>query len=108
MQEWLEGYDGDVECNSLLGDVNNPDSVAWLLQKMLNYIKLLGPLLVLVLSSVDFAKSIIVSDEESMKKAQKRLGIRLVLAIALFFLPDLVNTLLTIFGITTDQTCGLN
>ena len=75
---------------------------------MLNYIKLLGPLLVLVLSSVDFAKSIIVSDEESMKKAQKRLGIRLVLAIALFFLPDLVNTLLTIFGITTDQTCGLN
>lgn len=108
MSEWLEGYDGDVECNSLLGDVNNPDSVAWLLQKMLNYIKLLGPLLVLVLSSVDFAKSIIVSDEESMKKAQKRLGIRLVLAIALFFLPDLVNTLLTIFGITTSQTCGLN
>ena len=42
-----------------------------------------------------------------MKKAEKKLAIRLVLAIALFLIPTLVSVLLDTFGITTDAICGL-
>ena len=47
------------------------------------------------------------NDDDSMKKAQKKLMIRLILAVALFLVPTLVTVLLNIFGITTNETCGL-
>ena len=53
--------------------------------------------MVVILSSLDFAKAIITSDDDSMKKAEKKLVIRLVLAVALFLIPTLVSVLLNIF-----------
>ena len=107
LREDLNSYNQDAECNSILGSTEDEESVAWLLQQLLNYIKILGPILVVILSSLDFAKAIITSDDESMKKAEKKLAIRLVLAIALFLIPTLVSVLLDTFGITTDAICGL-
>lgn len=107
---WLDDYNQDQNCNSdssLLGNPNDPDSVAWLLQQILNYVKIIGPILVVILSSVEFAKVIIQSDDEAMAKAQKKLINRLILVVALYFVPNLVSLLLGIFGITTDPTCGL-
>lgn len=92
--------------NAALGDVNDPDSVAWLLQKLLNYIKILGPFLVLIYSSIDFIKAIVTSDDESLKKATKNLSMRLILALALFLIPVFVNVMLNIVGLTSDL-CGL-
>lgn len=93
-------------CNSLLGNPEDEDSVAWLVQKVLNYVKIAGPMLVLVFSCIDFLKLIIQSDADSMTKAQKKLYTRLALAVFLFFVPDLVNVLLSLFGLTTSQTCA--
>lgn len=92
--------------NAALGDVNDPDSVAWLLQKILNYLKIIGPFLVLVYSSIDFLKAMITSDDDSLKKATKNLSMRLILALALFLIPTLVSVMLNIVGLTSDL-CGL-
>ena len=111
LEDWNKEYDQEQECdpaNSMLGDPEDEDSVAWLLQQILNYIKILGPILVVVLSSLDFAKVIIQSDDEAMAKAQKKLIYRLILAAALFFIPTLVMVLLDLFGITSDPTCGIH
>lgn len=102
-------FSDDVQdCNSLLGSTQDEESVAWLLQQILNYVKILGPILVVILSSLDFAKAIVASDDDNMKKAEKKLVIRLILAVALFLIPTLVSVLLNIFGITTDQICALS
>lgn len=98
---------GSANCNSILGDASDTDSVAWLLQEILNYIKILGPILVIVLSGIDFAKAIVVSDEENMRKTQKKFIIRLLAAALLFLLPNLVTVLLEIFGITSSPLCNL-
>ena len=94
--------------SSLLGNPSDPNSVAWLLQQVLDIIKVVGPILVVILSSVDFTKVIIKSDDEAMAKAQKKLIIRLILAALLFFIPMLVTVLLDLFGLTSSGTCGLN
>ncbi len=99
---------GDGCANTLLGDTGDPNSVAWLLQQILDFIKVIGPILVVILSSIDFAKVIIKSDDEAMAKAQKKLIIRLILAALLFFIPVLVTVLLDLFGLTSSGTCGLN
>lgn len=107
---WGEGYNQEQKCSgddSILGSVNDPNSVAWLLQQVLNYIKVLGPILVVVLSSVEFAKVIINSDDEAMGKAQKKLITRIILAACLFFIPTLVQAALDLFGFTSDATCGI-
>ena len=74
--------------------------------KLLNYIKILGPFLVLIYSSIDFIKAIVTSDDESLKKATKNLSMRLILALALFLIPVFVSVMLNIVGLTSDL-CGL-
>lgn len=110
-KDLIDEYDQDTDCsgaNSILGDPDDEDSVAWLLQKALDYIKVIGPILVVVLSSIDFILVIIKSDDEAMKKATKKLVQRVILAILLFFIPLLVQVALDLFGMATDPTCGLH
>ena len=95
-----------VDCSSL--DSNNEDdSVVWLLNKLLDYVKIGGPLIVVVLSSIDFAKVITTGDDDKLAKAKKKLFTRLILAASLFFLPVFVQLILSVFGITGDPTCGV-
>ena len=100
----------DMDCdgsNSILGNPEDENSVAWLLQQIFNFIKIVGPILVVVLSSIDYAKVIIQSDDESMGKANKKLMWRLILAASLFFIPLLIQVFLQMFGFTSDATCGI-
>lgn len=93
--------------NAILGNVNDPNSVAWLLQKLLNYARIIGPFLVFILSSLDYLKAVFSSDDDSIKKANQKLITRLVLVVALFILPTLVSFLLNILGFTSHEVCGL-
>ncbi len=107
LRDDLNSFGNESDCESLLGDPEDKESVAWLVQQILNYIKILGPILIVILSSVDFAKAIFSSDDDTMKKAEKKLMIRLVLAVMLFLIPTLVSVLLNTFGISTDGICNL-
>ena len=93
---------------SFLGDPSDSESVAWLLQKVLDFIKVVGPLLVIVLSSFDFMQVILNGSDDSFAKAKNKLITRLILAALLFFIPIIVEALLGVFGIMGDPTCGLH
>ena len=75
--------------------------LGWLLNMILNYIRIIGPVLVVLLSAIDFIKAVIGTDEKAMKEAQSKLIIRLVAAIALFLVPTLVQLLLSFINATT-------
>lgn len=92
--------------DSLLGDPDDKDSTAWLVQRIFNYIKIIGPILVIILSSVDFIGVIVKGDDEAMGKATKKLTTRLILAALLFFIPTLIEVILDVFGFTSS-TCGI-
>ena len=101
----------NIDCDgsdSLLGNPEDENSVAWLLQQIFIFVKIVGPILVVVLSSIDYAKVIIQSDDESMGKANKKLMWRLILAALLFFIPLLIQVFLQMFGFTSDPTCGIH
>jgi len=102
-----DSYNKNQNCNGLLGDPNDEDSVAWLLQTILNYLRVLGPVLVVVLSSVDFARIIVNGDDEKFSKAKQTLFRRLIVVALLFLVPTIVSVLLNIFGITSNPTCGI-
>lgn len=94
------------DCSQLI-DTETEGSFGWLLQKLLNYIKIAGPILVVLLSALDFIKAIASSEEDAFKKAQSRLVIRLVAALALFLVPTFVELLLGLINGINDPSCGL-
>ena len=103
LEEGLNREDFDdpgLECNDII-DINDPGSVGWILYTILNYIKIIGPILVVLLSAIDFIKAVVGFDEKAMKEAQSKLVIRLVVAICLFLVPTLVQLLLSFINATT-------
>lgn len=100
----LVGDLGADNCDeSLFGDVNTKDTPAWIINKILKYFRIIAPMIVLVLSALDFAKALVSSDDEVMQKNYKKLISRLILILALYFVPLIVDILLQIFGLTCGQ-----
>ena len=110
---WINDYNNEVnnqstgDCNSLLGSPTDTTSVAWLLFTVLNWMRVIGPLAVIVLSGIEFAQAIVKSDDDTMKKAKGHLTTRLVMAGLLFLIPSVVKLLLDVFNLTSDPMCGI-
>lgn len=107
MDGMLNQYNQPQNCNTLLGNPSDSNSVAWLIDKVLSYLTIAGIALVVVLSSIDFAKVIVKGDDDAMAKATKKLVTRLILAGLLFFVPTLTSAIFALFNLTSDATCGI-
>lgn len=83
-----------------------PDEITEVLNKVLNIFRFLAPILLLVFSSFDFLKATTAGDKDALKTAGIRLIKRLVICVALFFVPTLINILLELFG-NMAGTCGV-
>ena len=105
-------------CNTLFGDKEDdginkdPDknqtaSVAYFLQEIFNFIKYLGPALVVVFTIIEFAKAAAANDKDALLKAGKKTGVRIALALLLFFLPVLIDFVFEDVLHWTG-TCGIN
>lgn len=107
----LNGLNSGIGCEGIFGttDANGnftKESFGWLIQTALNYIKIIGPVLVIILSMLEFIKAIATSDEDAMKKAQSRLVVRLIAVVVLFLLPFLVGEVLKLINGLSNPTCG--
>lgn len=109
-EQWLDDYNQNQNCegdNSILGSIHDPNSVAYFLQIIFNWLKLIGPFIVVVMSGIEFTKLIVTGDDDGMKKAKTKLITRLILVALLFFLPDLISAFLELFNITSSGICGI-
>lgn len=105
----FEDAGDDQNCEYILGDPDDEKSVAYMLQKVFDYIKIIGPILVIVLSGFDFAKNALLQDDEAMKKASKKLTTRLICAVLLYFVPVITSFLINLINNTSyEQTCGIS
>lgn len=101
-----ENWNSEIECEDIF-KINEEGSVGWILNTLLGYIKIIGPILVVLLSSIDFIRAVLGYDEKAMKEAQRKLIIRLIAAIALFLLPTLIQLLLSFINVALDPECFL-
>ncbi|HOP65470.1 MAG TPA: hypothetical protein PLX66_00370 [Bacilli bacterium] len=87
---------GDDTCEGILGN----GQFHQYLVDIFNIIRVLGIAMVIVFSSMDFAKALIAQDSEALKKASQTSIKRLGIAIAIFFVPILLNILLALIGLS--------
>mgnify|MGYP001851889980 CR=1 FL=1 len=102
-QVTLEDFTTTIYCEDIFGQEEG--ELGWLLNLILGYIRVIGPILVVLLSAIDFIKAVVGTDEKAMKEAQSKLVIRLICAVGLFLVPTLVQVLLSFINQTA---CSLS
>lgn len=100
----LAGSNAD-KCDALFGDPSKAGDFAYYLQIALDIIKYAGIVLCIVLSVVDWFKALLGEDKELYKPLAKKMAARLFYAVALWFLPIVVENLLTLIDVY--GTCGI-
>lgn len=97
-------------CEKVFGSYRNGKftdnkSLGYFLQLTFNIIKYVVPIILIVLTSVDFLKGIAASDKEIIKVATGKLTKRAIIALAIFLIPTILNLILGL--VTTYGTCGI-
>ena len=94
-------------CGSILGDVHDSDDPAYYLNFAFNIIKYAAIVILLVFTVLDFAKAIVSSDNDALKKALKKAIKRIIICVVIFFLPILIEFVLELLGVVEDPICGI-
>lgn len=89
-----------VQC-SLLGD-----ELTDLLNEIFTWIQIAIPCLAVVLCTVDIVQAVISQSDENIKKAQSKTIKRVMIGVAIFFVPTLLKILLN-YGGNLIGTCGI-
>ncbi len=106
----VDGSNVDASCNGIF----TPEALE-LIDEVLNYFRILAPVVLILMIGVDFASAVMGSDsggkEDAMKKAISRATRRGIAAVLLFLIPTIVKVLLSLDGIkgtiVSDPNCGL-
>lgn len=78
--------------------------VAWIM-KIVTWVRYVVPVLLIILSVMDFIKSISSESEDEVKKSGGRFVKRLIVAALIFVLPVLLEFLLGIFNVPVNDFC---
>lgn len=78
-------------------------SILNLVYNVLKWLKYIAPVLVIILSILDFIKALASQKDDDMKKAQEKFVKRLIVAVILFLLPLIINFMLSTFGLYNSE-----
>lgn len=95
----IGGDPADVDCNALFGNKDDDNSLAYLIDSVLKYVRIIVPILLILLGALDIGKAVIASREEEMRKAQSALIKRTIAAICVFLAPVFVNIVMNLADI---------
>ena len=84
-----------------------PTELYNMLQDLFNLIKIASPALVIVLSTIDYLGAIAKSNDDAVKKANSMTVKRIIIGLAIFFLPFLLDIVFEIFGLVDVSRCGI-
>ena len=95
-----------ANCDKLLGDPDVNNSPAYYLQTAFDIIKYIAIVAFLVLSAGDVAKTVLSENKEMSKEITRKILLRLIYVICIFFIPDILKAILTATKIYGD--CGIS
>lgn len=82
------------ECDEIIGS----GTFAYYLNQAFRFIQYLGPVLVIIYSTIEYIKVAATSDADLLKKTNKRTITRIIFALLLFFIPMIIKVILNIVG----------
>lgn len=96
-----EKDDTDATCG-FLGSENSKSVL--LLKKVYGYIKILVPVLIVILSIIDFVKAVATGKDDDMKKGINKFAKRIIVAIIIILVPAIIKILIGVSGISNQYS----
>ncbi len=90
----------DPNCYGLLGV-----QMTKIVNNIFTFVQFAGPILVVVLTIVDFIKAAATGTQDEIKKSSQRFMKRVIAAMALFFVPLICSLFFDLAGITVPENC---
>lgn len=81
----LSGYDSEYDCEGLLGS-----NTLGTIKKVLGWLKIAVPILLILLGSLDFGKAVLADDDKALSKATSTFIKRCIAAVAVFLAPYVI------------------
>lgn len=104
--------DCEIVCSDLFGKSSDKTSIAYIIDMILSYVRIIVPILIILLGSLDLGKAVIAGRADEMKKAQNTFIKRIIMGVIIFFVPVIVDIVMWLADIVWDgmgySTCGLN
>lgn len=82
----------------------DPPSLAYTINEALKYMRIIVPLLIIALGTIDIAKAVIASKEDEMSQAQKKFVKRIIAGVAVFLVPVFVNMIMSLADIVWESS----
>lgn len=95
----ISGEPTCADYDELFGDKNDENSISYDIHTILNYVRIIVPILIILLGTIDFAKAVIAAKEDQMRKAQMDFIKRVIIGVAVFFVPLLVDVIMELADI---------
>lgn len=71
--------------------------------KALFILKILIPVVIIILASIEFAKAALSSDEKAISKASKKLLQRIIIGISIFFIPLIIKLIFSMVSLVSED-----
>ena len=71
--------------------------------QLLFILKILIPIAIIILGSIDLGKAVVSSDDKAIKAATSKLLKRLVAGICIFFIPVIIKVVFSMIGTISDE-----
>lgn len=97
---WGGFIDGDPDCQTIFGQL-----LEFLDKYVSGPIYFLTPIVLVILTTIDFAKAVFADEKDGMKKAQENFVKRAVAALLIFLAPMVVNILLSLLDNASISDC---
>ena len=75
------------------------------IKSIFDIIRIVVPIVLLVLTSIDFAKSVFVDNKDGLNKAKNNFLKRAVAVLIIFFAPEIINLILDFINEETMRSC---
>jgi len=100
--ESIADFEAVISCTDLFGDANDENSLAYMINTVLGYVRVIVPILVIVFGLFDLGKAVVASKEDEMKKAQSTFIKRVIIGVVVFFVPTVVNIVMDLADIVWE------
>ena len=87
------GTDAKVDC-SIFGSKNDKDSIAYLINEVMSYMRIIVPVLIILFVTIDFLKAVVAKNAEDMKKHTMTFVKRIIAGLIVFLAPVVVNVVM--------------